>query len=344
MSEIVRVGVIGAGRIAQRHFRAYGENADKAKVVCAADPNLRAARESAEKFGFKDIYEDYREVLRRDDVEAVSICAPTALHPVIAIAAFEAGKHVLCEKPAGLDASLFRKAMEAGRRSGKVFAMGFMERQMSNAKVLRDLIQSGRIGRPIVARTAAFGSTLHRIPSFVDAEVNGGPFIDMFCHNVDTWSCAFEAKVVSVSANGFIMSEQSAARAKLKSPAIDTGEAVLAFDSGDLGALSAAWSLPDLAELNLLKKSLGDSFLGPKGFILGGVRGTLRVVTAQGVEEFPNDGIDAAHRKQVSAFCDAIRKGTPPGAPPEAGLYTLQVSLAVLKSIREKRVVRIEEI
>lgn len=344
MSEIIRVGVIGSGRIAQRHFRAYGENADRVKVVLVADPDTEAATTSAEIWGVEETCVDYHELLARDDIEAVSICTPTVLHPTIAIDAFAAGKHVLSEKPAGLDADLFREAMAAGAASGKVFTLGFMERQMTNYAALREVIQSGRIGRPVIARTASFGPQLYTNPDFADGAVNGGPFIDMFCHSLDTWCHAFDSKVVSVCASGCSFAEASGEGARLAQPALDTGDATILFESGDRATLTAGWSMPDLSQLKMLRQSIKDTIIGPRGFVHGGVRGTMQVITADGEESIENDGIGEAHRKQIAAFCASIRDGAPVAAPPEAGLHTLQVSLAILRSMKENRVVRIDEI
>ncbi len=346
MKDRIRVGIIGAGNIAGRHFHGYAANADKAVVCCVADPVEATAREKARENNVADVYSDYRDILRRDDVDAVSICTPTKLHPFIAREAFETGKHVLCEKPAGLAVEPFREAMAAAEAAGKVFAMGFCNRCLSNFRVLGDILQSGRIGRPVIARTGSFAAIGHRNPVFCDAAANGGPFIDMFCHWVDEWSEALKARVVSVAAAGFAAGKFTAAPAGVGTPAIDTGEAVLTFDTGDIGVLAAGWLLPDVKESKLLGQSYPDSFVGPDGFILGGSRNVLKVVTANGVEEFHNDGTlrEAAHSRQVAAFCDAIHKGTPPAAGAEAGLYTLRVSLAVLKSIEEGRPVAIKEI
>jgi myo-inositol 2-dehydrogenase / D-chiro-inositol 1-dehydrogenase len=346
MADRIRMGVIGAGRIAQRHFKACAANSDRIEVLCVADPNEQAAAASAKEFGIKDVYSDYHEILRRSDIEAVSICAPTSLHALIAREAFEAGKHVLCEKPAALDASEFREAMAAAKRSGKIFQMGFMERQLKNANTLREVIQSGRIGRPVLARAATINCVLYTNPSFVDARRNGGPFIDMFCHHFDTWSCAFGSRVVSVRANGFSVGAHAEPefRDRLQAPAIDTGDALLTFESGDMATVTAAWSNPNLPDLKMLKGAFGESFIGPKGFVLGGVRAKMKIVTADGIEETGNEDGDAPHTRQIAAFCDSVRNGKPVVAPAEAGLATLQISLAILKAIQENRVVNVGEI
>src|SRR5215467_12948391 len=93
------IGIIGAGGIVRRHAVAYRCLPEIAKLVAVAD--IEAARASAAKreHGFTDTYTDYQELLRRDDIDVISICTPPHLHSRMVIDSLKAGKHVLCEKP-----------------------------------------------------------------------------------------------------------------------------------------------------------------------------------------------------------------------------------------------------
>ncbi|MBN1673984.1 MAG: Gfo/Idh/MocA family oxidoreductase [Kiritimatiellae bacterium] len=347
MSGKVRIGIIGAGNISQRHFAGYAQNADKAQMVCVADLNEQAAKEKAEQYEIVDTVTDYKELLKRDDIDAVSICTPTQFHPVIAKEAIESGKHVLSEKPAGLDVQAVRDAIAAAKAAGKVYAIGFMERRFDTFAPLCDAVQAGTIGRPILARACAFNG-MSEFTQWIDAEINGGPFIDQFCHTIDTWCTLLDARVTEVAANGFTMSEIRFDIPDGRKPALDTGDALLKFDSGDLGVLSGSWGLPKLDQLKLLRNTLGDSMIGPKGFIIGNLRNGVIVVTEQGETKITNpdfkERYQIAFSRQIREFCAAITNGGQPAASIEAGLHVLQVSLAVLTSMREGRVVRVEEI
>ncbi len=102
----VRIGLIGAGFVADIHARsyapvsrdAYGEPVD-AELVAVAASSLDSAGRFAREHGIPDPYDDYRRILERDDVDAVDVCTPNDLHESIVVAAAQAGKHVLCEKP-----------------------------------------------------------------------------------------------------------------------------------------------------------------------------------------------------------------------------------------------------
>ena len=98
MPERVRVGVIGVGQIGKSHLRNYRE-IDAAEVVAVADVNGEELSRVAEEFGVADTYTAFRDLLARDDIEAVDVCMHNNLHAPATIAALEAGKHVFCEKP-----------------------------------------------------------------------------------------------------------------------------------------------------------------------------------------------------------------------------------------------------
>ena len=96
----VRVGLIGAGFVARVHAESYAQVADPgAEVVAVAAAHLPRAEALATEFGIPAAYDDYRRLLERADVDVVDLCVPNHLHEAIAVAAAEAGKHIICEKP-----------------------------------------------------------------------------------------------------------------------------------------------------------------------------------------------------------------------------------------------------
>ncbi|MBN1672526.1 MAG: Gfo/Idh/MocA family oxidoreductase [Kiritimatiellae bacterium] len=348
MSSRLRIGIIGAGGISGQHFAAYAANADKAELVCVADLNLETAQARAREYNVPDAVCDYKALLARRDIDAVSICTPTKFHPIIAREAFEAGKHVLSEKPAGLETQPVKAAIAAARQAGKVYAIGFMERQFDTFPALRDAMRAAAIGRPVVARDMAYVG-MAEFCQWLDADLNGGPFIDGCCHPIDTWSGILESRVTEVYAHGFAASECRFTIPPGRKAAMDTGDAVLRFESGDRGVLTACWALPKLpgAALAPLRAGARYTIVGPKGFLLGGVREDIQMVTEQGESKLVHQDFkkrySVAHARQVAAFCKAITDGTAPGATGEDGLYALQVTLAILTSMREDRVVRVAD-
>src|SRR5688572_25642007 len=94
----IRIGLIGAGQRGQQHLDNY-QHVPGAEIVAVADINESLPRRVADQFKIPHVYTDYRELLGRDDLEAVDICLHNNLHRPVTVAAMEAGLHVYCEKP-----------------------------------------------------------------------------------------------------------------------------------------------------------------------------------------------------------------------------------------------------
>lgn len=145
----VRIGVVGVGNIGGMHVRNLKEGKIKNAVLtafCDIDENRRnrLAGEDPTVAGFAD----YREMMGSGLVDAVIVAVPHYLHHKVAIAAFEAGLHVLTEKPAGVRPSDVKEMMAAADRSGKTFAIMFNQRTNPLFRKARALVQSGALGAP----------------------------------------------------------------------------------------------------------------------------------------------------------------------------------------------------
>jgi predicted dehydrogenase len=94
----IRLGIIGVGQIGKRHVGTY-QQITGAEIVAVADINEAEAAQFAAQFNIPSVYRDFRELLARDDIEAVDVCLHNNFHRPVTVAALEAGKHVFCEKP-----------------------------------------------------------------------------------------------------------------------------------------------------------------------------------------------------------------------------------------------------
>jgi predicted dehydrogenase len=99
----MKVGIIGTGNLAELHMKAYRKNPD-VEIVAVCDFNLERAKQRAEQFGAKEVYQDYKDMLSKSDIDAVSVITWNNTHAEITVNALNAGKHVLCEKPPALNA------------------------------------------------------------------------------------------------------------------------------------------------------------------------------------------------------------------------------------------------
>jgi predicted dehydrogenase len=184
----IGVGIIGGGGISRGvHIPGY-KKLPEVEFIAVAEP-VAATREAVEsEFGITDLYADYKEMLARDNIHAVSITTPNFLHAQAAIDALNAGKHVLCEKPLAMNAKEGAKMVAAAAKNGKKLMCGYNHRFRPEVQTLKKFAESGAFGDMYYARTQALRR--RGIPSwglFVSKEKNGGgPLIDIGVHMLDS--------------------------------------------------------------------------------------------------------------------------------------------------------------
>lgn len=149
----IRIGIIGCGRIAQHHAAGYRAAADLCRVVvCCDEWSIDLAQQMAASVGGAETTNRWQDVIARSDVDAVSICMPHFQHYEIAMAAAQAGKHILVEKPMAMNLTECRAIVEAADRSGALVMVGQNQRFMSDHKRIKQLIDDGVIGRVVAVR------------------------------------------------------------------------------------------------------------------------------------------------------------------------------------------------
>jgi predicted dehydrogenase len=184
MTKPIRWGVLGAANIALEHVIPAMQASSECEVVAIASRDLAKAQAAASAVGVERAYGSYEELLQASDIDAIYNPLPNHLHVPWSIRAVEAGKHVLCEKPVGLDGAEARMLLEAGRRAGVVVGEAFMAR--SNPQWLRavELVRSGAVGALRVV-TGTF-SYFNRDPANV-RNVDGwggGGIYDIGCYPI----------------------------------------------------------------------------------------------------------------------------------------------------------------
>ncbi|MCZ7645202.1 MAG: Gfo/Idh/MocA family oxidoreductase [Planctomycetota bacterium] len=186
MGERVRIGVIGVGMIGKSHLKRYQEFPDDVEIVAVADLNEAEAKKVAEQFKAPNVYGDFRQLLKRDDIQAVDVCLHNNLHAPVTIAGLEAGKHVYCEKPMAGSYADAKAMYEASRRTGKMLQIQMNTLYAPEHKVARRLIKDGALGKLYYARSFGFRRRGrpwvdgYGTPAFVNKEIAaGGALFDM---------------------------------------------------------------------------------------------------------------------------------------------------------------------
>ncbi|MBN1670836.1 MAG: Gfo/Idh/MocA family oxidoreductase [Kiritimatiellae bacterium] len=167
----VRVGIIGAGKIARNHAK-VGFPAAKAEVVAAADINEAALNALGDEFGIAQRYTDWKDLVARDDIDAVSVALPPFLHAPATLDALKAGKHVLCEKPMSCTVAEAEAMVQAAKEADRKLMVYYRRRLLNATQKAKAIIESGALGTVYFARTAGY-------------RFRGRPNIDM--KNLSPW-------------------------------------------------------------------------------------------------------------------------------------------------------------
>jgi len=185
----VKVGIIGVGGIATgAHIPGY-KAVKEAELYAVADINFERAKEVAKQLDIPEsrAFKDYNEMLKLDELDAVSVCTPNNFHSPASVAALNAGKHVLCEKPMAGNGKDALAMWEASIKSGKILQIGVNSRFGSQAQTLKRLIEDGELGEIYFARCVAMRQ--RGIPAwgvFIRKDMNaGGALYDIGVHILD---------------------------------------------------------------------------------------------------------------------------------------------------------------
>lgn len=197
----LRIGMIGYGFMGRAHSNAYRrvnnffdlKYEPKLEAVCAR--NAEKAKSFADQWGYASVETDWRKLVERKDIDAVDICVPNNLHHDIAIAAAQAGKMILCEKPLAMNASEGREMVDEVEKAGVANTVWYNYRRVPAVTLAKQLVDAGRLGRIFHYRTNFLqdwtispdlpqgGAGLWRIDSSASGSGVTG---DLLAHNIDT--------------------------------------------------------------------------------------------------------------------------------------------------------------
>lgn len=182
----LKIGLIGAGNIANAHLEAY-QQVPNAEIVAICDINAERMKETAERFGITNCYPDVTSMLKNHpELDAADVCVWNCNHAACAIEALNAGLHVLCEKPMAYNAEQAIAMKEAADRNGKLLMIGFVLRFSDDAKIAKDFIDHDYLGDIYYAEAQYVRR--HGNPGgwFSNKALSGGgPIIDLGVHVID---------------------------------------------------------------------------------------------------------------------------------------------------------------
>jgi predicted dehydrogenase len=373
MTKPLNIGMIGYGFMGRAHSNAYRKvnnffelaHRPVLKAVCAR--NADKAKKFAETWGYESIETDWRKLLARKDIDAVDICTPNNLHKEIAIAAAEAKKAILCEKPLAMNSAEGEEMCKAVEKAGVANIVWYNYRRIPAVTLARQLIDDGRLGRifhyranflqdwTISSEVPQGGAGTWRL----DVEAAGsGVTGDLLAHCIDT-AVWLNGPVADVNAmtETFVKERKHAETGKVQPVGIDDACAFLChFKNGSLGLFestryarghkalytfeingekaSIAWDLHDLHRLSYFDHRDESKVRGWRS-----VHVTDGDMPYMGHWWVPGLAIGYEHSfvHQVADFLEGYAKGEPVSPTFRDALETQKVCDAVLASAKERK-------
>lgn len=346
--ETVKIAVIGCGQIAKSHIRAYLQN-KRVEIVYLCDAVAQRAQAAVEKFGCGTAVSDYRQVLEDPQIDAVSVCTPNHMHAEIAMAAMKAGKHVLCEKPAGRTLEEVLAMQEAQHQTGKILNIGVVNRFNDQVNRIREYIQAGRLGE-VYHVYLSFRS--HReIPGLGGAFTNkaiagGGVLVDWGVHFLDlVMYCLGDPKPVTVSGEVFCKLgrdiESYTYRDMWAGPPVlngtyDVEDSVTALirTEGPTFTVHGAWAQ------NIGEDEMFIDFMGDKGGIRLQYGKDFTVYTAEygALVKFTPEGKSRnMFENEINAFVESVCTGEKIASHIDTAVVTARIMQGIYDSARQHR-------
>ena len=336
-SRILNLGLIGAGRIGKLHAENIATRIRSARLDAVADVNLQPAREVAERFNIRTATADYRDLLAVSSIDAVAICSATNTHAQIIQEAAAAGKHIFCEKPIDFDLQRITHALNAVSKADVKLQIGFNRRFDPSFAKVRELVASGKIGTPHIARITSRDPAP---PPIEYVKTSGGLFLDMTIHDFDMVRFLSGSEAEEVYAVGDALIDPEIARLgdadtaivtmRLKNGALATidnsRKAVYGYDQrvevfGSAGMVTVSNRTPDN---HSLANSDGVHSAKPQFFFL--------------------ERYQESYVAEMQEFVDCILDDEVPSVNGKDGLIPVIMGLAATRSLRERRPVMLTEI
>ncbi|HWT23013.1 MAG TPA: inositol 2-dehydrogenase [Solirubrobacteraceae bacterium] len=331
-----RIAVIGVGRIGGMHAELIARRVPGAALAAVHDVDAARARDVGAVLGVPAAA-SVDELMAAADVDAIAICSNTATHAELVVAAAQAGKAIFCEKPVSLDLAEVDRALDAVRQAGVPFQIGFNRRFDPAHASVREAVASGAVGDPHLVRISSRDPAP---PPMGYVRSSGGIFLDMTIHDFDMARFVAGAEVVEVFARGAVRVDPGFADAG----DIDTALIALEHANGCLTAIDnsrrAAYGFDQRVEV------FGSEGMAASENPLShsGVVRTAEGTRSPTLPYFYLERYVPSYIGQWQAFAGALAAGTATRVGPEDARAPLVIGLAAGMSLRERRLVRIEEV
>ena len=346
MEKKIKVGVIGVGSIAEMHIAGYKAD-PRVELAAFCDINEERLKEKGERHGVTRLYTDVKDMVAKEELDAVSVCTWNAAHAPCTIAALEAGLHVLCEKPMAMNVAEAEAMRDTAKRSGKLLMIGFVRRFGNDCAVVQDFINEGYFGDLYCDKATYLRRNGCPGGWFGDkSRSGGGPLIDLGVHVIDLVRYLMgNPKPVSVYGATFQKLgdrpgikkgdayQSSTTEEKPVFDVEDMASVMIRFDNGAVLSIEASFSLnieKDVGNIELFGTKAGCK-LDPELTIFTDMNDYLANVKLAQSTALSFDGL---FDNEINHFVECIETGKPCRNPAQDGVTLMKILDGIYESAR----------
>ncbi len=336
---MLKIGIIGAGRIGKVHLESISYHVKNATVTAMADPFMNEETEKLiRSYGVSKVTKDYKDILNDKDIDAVLVCSSTETHAAISIEAINAGKHVFCEKPVDHSIEKIQAVADALKEHPDIkFQVGFNRRFDHNFAAIRKAYDDGKIGEAHILKIT---SRDPEPPNPAYIKVSGGIFLDMTIHDFDMACFLTDSDVEELYVNSAVLVDPAIG----EQGDVDTAIITMKMANGALAVIDnsrkAAYGYDQRAELFGSKGMVATSNDTVSSAVISNADG----VTGEKPLFFFLERYMGSFSEEMRQFTEAVINDTEVPVGIHAGLQSVKIGLAARKSVEEHRPVKISEI
>ncbi|MHC5269864.1 Gfo/Idh/MocA family protein [Enterococcus sp. LJL98] len=339
----LRVGIIGAGSISHEHIQAY-QKMPNVELVALCDINTEQLEKMATLYQVGETYATKEEMLENAEIDAVSVCVWNSAHAECAIAALNAGKHVLCEKPMATTVEEAKAMQAAAEENGRLLMIGFVRRFGNDANIIMDFKEKDFFGEIYYGKATYLRRHGNPEGWFGDkSRSGGGPLIDLGVHVIDLLTYLLgKNRPVSVYGATFqklfnrpdVKDKQgyiSSTPGEIICDVEDLASAMIRFDNGSVISIETSFSLnvkDDEQKLELFGNK-GGAMLNPSLTLSTNMNGYMADVQLKMPTALSMDGL---FYNEIQHFVECVLEGTPCLSPAEDGVVIAQIIEAIYQS------------
>lgn len=336
---MLKIGIIGAGRIGKVHLESISYHVKNATVTAMADPFMNEETEKLiRSYGVSKVTKDYKDILNDKDIDAVLVCSSTDTHAAISIEAINAGKHVFCEKPVDHSIEKIQAVADALKEHPDIkFQVGFNRRFDHNFAAIRKAYDDGKIGEAHILKIT---SRDPEPPNPAYIKVSGGIFLDMTIHDFDMACFLTDSDVEELYVNSAVLVDPAIG----EQGDVDTAIITMKMANGALAVIDnsrkAAYGYDQRAELFGSKGMVATSNDTVSSAVISNADG----VTGEKPLFFFLERYMGSFSEEMRQFTEAVINDIEVPVGIHAGLQSVKIGLAARKSVEEHRPVKISEI